>query len=44
MRVQGASLHEVGAVYSPLIGLCVAAGIFGSGWVVDKLGTKNPRA
>ncbi len=44
MRVQGAKLSDIGSVYSPLIGLCVAAGIFGSGWVVDRLGQKNPRA
>ena len=44
MRVQHASLHEVGSFYSPLIGLCVAAGIFGSGWIVDRLGARNPRA
>lgn len=44
MRVQGASLAEVGAIYSPVIALSVAAGIFGSGWVVDRLGVKNLRA
>ena len=44
MRVQGATLQQVGTWYSPLIGLCVAGGIFGSGWVVDRLGQKNPRA
>jgi MFS family permease len=44
MRVQGATLADVGAVYSPLIAVSVAAGIFGSGWVVDKLGAKSLRA
>jgi MFS family permease len=41
MRVQGASLQDVGAVYSPAIALSVAAGIFGSGWIVDRLGAKS---
>jgi MFS family permease len=44
MRVQGATLGQVGAVYAPLIAICVAAGIFGSGWVVDRLGAKSLRA
>jgi MFS family permease len=44
MRVQGASLQDVGAVYSPVIALCVAGGIFGSGWVVDRLGARSLRA
>lgn len=44
MRVQGASLHEVGTYYSPLIGLAVAVGIFGSGWAVDRLGARSLRA
>ena len=44
MRVQGATLTQVGQVYSPLIGAAVAAGIFGSGWIVDKLGKKSLRA
>jgi MFS family permease len=44
MRVQGASLHDVGAVYSPVIAICVAAGIFGSGWLVDRLGARSQRA
>ena len=44
MRVQGATLAQVGQAYSPLIGLSVAAGIFGSGWIVDRLGKKSLRA
>jgi MFS family permease len=44
MRVQGATLQDVGNFYSPLIGLAVAAGIFGSGWAVDRLGAKSLRA
>jgi len=44
MRVQGATLQDVGTWYAPVIGLSVAAGIFGSGWIVDRLGQKNPRA
>lgn len=44
MRVQGATLAEVGAIYSPVIALSVAAGIFGSGWIVDKLGARSARA
>jgi MFS family permease len=44
MRVQHAQLSDIGTFYAPLIGLCVALGIFGSGWAVDKLGRKNPRA
>jgi MFS family permease len=41
MRVQGATLAQVGQAYSPLIGLSVAAGIFGSGWIADRLGAKR---
>ncbi len=37
MRVQGATLQEVGAYYSPLIAVSVGCGIFGSGWLVDRL-------
>jgi predicted MFS family arabinose efflux permease len=44
MRVQGATLGQVGSVYAPLIAISVAAGIFGSGWVVDRLGAKSLRA
>jgi MFS family permease len=44
MRVQHAQLSDIGSVYAPLIGVCVALGIFGSGWAVDRLGRKNPRA
>ncbi len=44
MRVQGATLQDIGALYSPLIGLSVAIGIVGSGYIVDRLGAANPRA
>lgn len=44
MRVQGASLHDIGSLYSPLIAACVGLGIFGSGWVVDRLGANSLRA
>ncbi len=41
MRVQGATLHDIGAYYSPLIGLTVGLGIFGSGWLADRFGAKS---
>ncbi len=44
MRVQGATLQDIGSFYSPLIGISVAIGIVGSGYIVDKLGAANPRA
>jgi MFS family permease len=44
MRVQGASIAQVGEVYSPLIGLSIGLGIFGSGWIADRLGVRSLRA
>jgi MFS family permease len=44
MRVQGATIEQVGGFYSPLIGLSIGIGIFGSGWIADKLGAKTLRA
>lgn len=44
MRVQGATLQDVGTFYSPMTGLSVAIGIVGSGNIVDRLGASNPRA
>ena len=44
MRVQGATLADIGSLYSPLIGISVAIGIVGSGYICDKLGSSNPRA
>lgn len=44
MRVQGATIAQVGEVYSPLIGLSIGLGIFGSGWIADKLGARSLRA
>jgi MFS family permease len=36
MRVQGATLSDVGSWYAPLIGLSIAAGIAGSGLLGDR--------
>jgi predicted MFS family arabinose efflux permease len=36
MRVQHATLDEVGGFYSPAIGVAIAIGIFGSGWLADR--------
>lgn len=44
MRVQGATLHDIGAYYSPLVGLSVAAGIFGSGFVADRFSARGASA
>ncbi|OYX36310.1 MAG: hypothetical protein B7Y99_02425 [Caulobacterales bacterium 32-69-10] len=44
MRVQGATIEQVGTYYSPLIGLSIGLGIFGSGWIADKLGARSLRA
>lgn len=44
MRVQGATLGDVGASYSPWISLAIAIGISGSGWLSDKFGGKSLRA
>lgn len=41
MRVQGATLSEVGNWYAPLIGLSIAAGIAGSGALGDRFGRKG---
>lgn len=44
MRVQGATIEQVGSTYSPLIGLSIGIGIFGSGWIADRLGKRSLRA
>lgn len=41
MRVQGATLHDIGSFYSPLIGLCVALGIVASGVLGDHVGKRG---
>jgi MFS family permease len=38
MRVQGATLHDIGSFYSPLIGASVAIGIVASGLLSDRFG------
>lgn len=38
MRVQGATLSDIGHWYAPLIGLAIAAGIAGSGALGDRFG------
>jgi MFS family permease len=38
MRVQGATLHDIGSFYSPLIGASVAIGIVASGALGDRFG------
>ncbi|HEX4023977.1 MAG TPA: MFS transporter [Steroidobacteraceae bacterium] len=38
MRVQGATLADIGSWYAPLIGLSIAAGIAGSGALGDRFG------
>jgi predicted MFS family arabinose efflux permease len=42
MRVQGATLADIGNWYAPLIGIAVAAGIAASGVLSDRLGRGGP--
>jgi MFS family permease len=41
MRVQHATLSDIGNWYAPLIGLAIAAGIAGSGWLGDRFGRRG---
>lgn len=43
MRVKGASLKEVSAYYSLVIGVTGVIGTFGSGWLADKLSHRDRR-
>jgi MFS family permease len=44
MRVQGATLADVGATYSPVISVAVAIGIFASGWLADRFSRHGLKA
>jgi MFS family permease len=43
MRVKGASLKQVSAYYSLVIGITGVVGTFGSGWLADKLSHRDRR-
>ena len=43
MRVKGASLKEVSAYYSLVVGVTGVIGTFGSGWLADKLSQTDRR-
>ena len=43
MRVKGMSLKQVSAYYSLVVGLTGVVGTFGSGWLADKLSTRDRR-
>lgn len=43
MRVKGATLAQVSAYYSMVIGATGVVGTFGAGWLADKLGQKDRR-
>jgi MFS family permease len=43
MRVKGASLKQVSAYYSLVIGVTGVIGTFGSGWLADKLSHRDRR-
>jgi predicted MFS family arabinose efflux permease len=42
-RVKGMSLIQVAAWYSLVLGVTGVIGTFAAGWLVDKLGRRNPR-
>lgn len=42
-RVKGMSLTEIAGYYSIVLGVAGAAGTFGAGWLVDRLGRKDGR-
>jgi len=44
IRVHGVDVGTVAAWYSPIIGISMMIGIWGSGWVVGKLSARSPRA
>ena len=44
MREKGMTLEEVAVWYAILIGLGIGAGVFLSGWLVDRLAPKSQRA
>lgn len=44
MRSYGMTLPMVGAIYSPVMGLAIGAGVFLSGWIADSWGKSDPRA
>jgi MFS family permease len=44
MRVQGATLADVGVAYSPAIAAAIAIGIFGSGWLCDRFSRHGLKA
>jgi MFS family permease len=44
MREKGMTLNEIALYYSVLVGVCVSAGMYASGRLVDWLGTKSKTA
>jgi predicted MFS family arabinose efflux permease len=44
MREKGMGLADVALYFSLLVGVAVGGGIYVSGWLVDRLGRRSPRA
>jgi predicted MFS family arabinose efflux permease len=44
MREKGMGLADVALYFSLLVGMAVGGGIYVSGWLVDRLGRRSPRA
>ena len=44
MREKGMGLADVALYFSLLVGVAVSGGIYVSGWLVDRLGRRSPRA
>lgn len=43
MRVKGMTLAEVSTYYALVLGVCGVVGVFGAGWLVDRLGRRDQR-
>lgn len=44
MREKGMTLEQIAIYYALLLGVCMGAGGYASGWLVDKLGQKSKQA